>query len=77
MTKAVEAVVMFALLIFVFFAGVSYSDAVKSHAGWLFENNEEDSMLPDLVNGKGAVDEVTLQDDTSHGIEKNANDITN
>lgn len=35
-------------MIFCFFAGVKYSDDIKSHASWLFENKEEEVELPDL-----------------------------
>jgi len=62
MTKKIELIVVLFLLTFAFFAGVSYSDAIKHHAGWLFEPKEEEVELPDLSkesqNGSIAVDDV-------------------
>ena len=49
MVKIIELIVGLTLLIFSFFAGVKYSDSVKSHASWLFEAKEE-VELPDLSN---------------------------
>lgn len=48
MIKTVELIVAIFLMIFCFFAGVKYSDGVKSHASWLFESKEEEVELPDL-----------------------------
>lgn len=48
MIKTVELIVAIFLMIFCFFAGVKYSDNVKSHASWLFESKEEEVELPDL-----------------------------
>ncbi len=50
MVKLVEAIVVLTLLVFSFFIGVKYSESVKSHASWLFENKEEEVELPDLLN---------------------------
>lgn len=48
MIKTVELIVAIFLMIACFFAGVKYSDSVKSHASWLFESKEEEVELPDL-----------------------------
>jgi hypothetical protein len=48
MIKTTELIVAIFLMICCFFAGVKYSDSVKSHASWLFENKEEEVELPDL-----------------------------
>lgn len=48
MLKAIEAIVVFTLLIFSFIAGVKYSESVKNHASWLFEAKEDEVELPDL-----------------------------
>lgn len=49
MIKAIELIVAIFLVVFSFFAGVKYSDDIKSHASWLFENKgEEEVELPDL-----------------------------
>ncbi|OFW81174.1 MAG: hypothetical protein A2887_01490 [Alphaproteobacteria bacterium RIFCSPLOWO2_01_FULL_40_26] len=51
MIKTIELIVIITLLIFAFFAGVKYSDSVKSHASWLFETRDEEEVeLPDLSN---------------------------
>ncbi len=50
MTKAIEGIVIVTLLLFAFFIGVKYSESVKSHASWLFENKEDEVELPDLSN---------------------------
>lgn len=56
MIKVIELVIVIGLLAFSFFAGVKYSEAVKEHAGWLFESKgEEEIELPDL-SGEGNVD---------------------
>ncbi len=47
-TKSLEFAILLFLLVFAFFAGVNYSDAVKNHASWLFEPKEEEIELPDL-----------------------------
>lgn len=62
MIKVIELIVVLALLVFSFFAGVKYSDSVKQRASWLFENKEEEVELPDLstestVEAPAAVDE--------------------
>jgi len=48
MNRTIKLIATATLLIFSFFAGVKYSDSVKSHASWLFENKEEEVELPDL-----------------------------
>jgi hypothetical protein len=49
MIKTIELILVAVLLIFAFFAGVKYSESVKSHASWLFESKgEEEVELPDL-----------------------------
>lgn len=53
MIKAIEIIVVFTLLIFSFFAGVKYSESVKSHASWLFENKSDEVELPDLSSENG------------------------
>ena len=50
MIKVIELIIVATLLIFSFFAGVKYSDSVKNHASWLFEQKEEEVELPDLSN---------------------------
>lgn len=50
MTKAIEGIVIVTLLLFAFFIGVKYSESVKSHASWLFENKDDEVELPDLSN---------------------------
>lgn len=50
MIKVIELIVVLALLVFSFFAGVKYSDSVKQRASWLFESKEEEVELPDLSN---------------------------
>lgn len=50
MIKAIELIIVITLLIFSFFAGVKYSDVVRSHASWIFENKDEEVELPDLSN---------------------------
>jgi hypothetical protein len=54
MIKAIEIIVVFTLLIFSFFAGVKYSESVKSHASWLFENKSDEVELPDLSSENGS-----------------------
>jgi hypothetical protein len=49
MIKAVKFIIVAILLISSFFAGVKYSDSIKSHASWLFESKDaEEVELPDL-----------------------------
>ena len=50
MIKLVELIIIVILLVFSFLGGVKYSDGVKSHVSWLFENKEEEIELPDLSN---------------------------
>lgn len=54
MIKIIELIVVLALLVFSFFAGVKYSESVKQHAGWLFESKEDEVELPDLSNENSA-----------------------
>lgn len=58
MIKTIELIVAVFLMIFCFFAGVKYSDSIKSHASWLFESKEEEVELPDL-SGEGDI-EITV-----------------
>jgi hypothetical protein len=53
-TKGLELAILLFLLVFSFFAGVNYSDAVKNHASWLFEPKEEEIELPDLSKESGS-----------------------
>ncbi len=62
MIKTIELIVAIFLMVFSFFAGVKYSDDIKSHASWLFENKgEEEVELPDL-SGEGDI-EITVPTD--------------
>ncbi len=70
MIKTIELILVTILLIFSFFAGVKYSESVKSHASWLFESKEEEVELPDLsgennveisVPGEGAAESAPAQ----------------
>jgi len=61
MVKTIELIVVLTLLIFSFFAGVKYSDSVKSHASWLFEAKEE-VELPDLSNENINENSVTIDE---------------
>ena len=64
MIKTIELIVAIFLVVFSFFAGGKYSDDIKSHASWLFENKgEEEVELPDL-SGEGDV-EITVPTDGS------------
>ena len=58
MVKAIEVIVVITLLVFAFFIGVKYSDSVKNHASWLFEQKEEEVELPDLSNETSSVEET-------------------
>ena len=56
MIKTIELIVAIFLVVFSFFAGVKYSDDIRSHASWLFENKgEEEVELPDL-SGEGGIE---------------------
>lgn len=68
MVKTIELIVVLTLLIFSFFAGVKYSDSVKSHASWLFEAKEEEVELPDLSNENISENSVTL-DESGENLE--------
>ena len=62
MIKTIELIVAIFLMVFSFFAGVKYSDDIKSHASWLFENKvEEEVELPDL-SGEGDVEVIIPTD---------------
>lgn len=61
MIKAIELIVALFLMIFCFFAGVKYSDDIKSHASWLFESKEEEVELPDL-SSEGEIEITTPVD---------------
>jgi len=89
MIKIVELIIVVTLLIFSFLAGVKYSDSVKNHVSWLFENKEEEIELPDLSN-ENAVEIAPAEGnaDTNKGLdsansaenpanEVNANDSAN
>lgn len=54
MSKLSKSVFILVLILVSFFLGVSYSDSVKEHAGWLFEQKEEEIELPDMSQEKGA-----------------------
>ncbi len=55
MIKTIELILAIFLMFFCFFAGVKYSDSIKSHASWLFESKEEEVELPDL-SGEGDIE---------------------
>jgi hypothetical protein len=63
MTKTIQAFAILILAIFSFFAGVTYSDSVKNHAGWLFEQKEEEVELPDLSEEVIQENEGMIQED--------------
>ncbi len=69
MIKTIELIVVAALLVFAFFAGVKYSDSVKNHASWLFEiKDEEEVELPDLSNENGADVSVTIEENAAPAV---------
>ncbi len=72
-TKKIELALVLFLLVFAFFAGVSYSDAIKNHASWLFEPKEEEVELPDLSNEKPG-DAVIIDDNGENVDNKNNQD---
>ncbi len=47
MNKTLELILILFIAVVSFVLGVKYSPAVKSHATWMFENNQE-VQLPDL-----------------------------
>jgi hypothetical protein len=53
MGKIIELLIILGLLVFSFFSGVKYSENVKEHASWLFEDKEGDAAMPE-----GATEEV-------------------
>lgn len=70
MIKVIETIVVITLLIFAFFSGVKYSEAVKEHANWLFESDEVE--LPDLkTNSKGEIIEE-IEDEGADASEEEA-----
>lgn len=89
MIKIVELIIVVTLLIFSFLAGVKYSDSVKNHVSWLFENKEEEIELPDLSNenaveiapAEGATDASKVSDQANPAenapSDVNAGDLDN
>jgi len=77
MIKIVELIIVVTLLIFSFLAGVKYSDSVKNHVSWLFENKEEEIELPDLSN-ENAVEIAPVEGnvDANKGLDS-ANSVEN
>lgn len=64
MIKTIELIIIILLLVGSFFAGVKYSDEVKSSASWLLESRgEEEIELPDLASDRKI--ETTLPVDES------------
>lgn len=60
MIKTAEALVMFSLFLVVFFAGVNYSDTVKSKASWLFEKEEAEVDLTKIKHPNQEVENVVV-----------------
>ena len=50
MIRAVEIIVIIALMVFSFFLGVKYANKVKSHLSWLENQEEQEIDLPDMSN---------------------------
>jgi hypothetical protein len=50
MIRAVEIIIIIALLIFSFFMGVIYSASVKSHLSWINIKEEQEIEIPDMPN---------------------------
>lgn len=48
MVRAVEIIVIIALMIFSFFLGVKYASKVKAHLSWLENQEEQEIDLPDM-----------------------------
>jgi hypothetical protein len=48
MVRAVEIIVIIAVIVFSFFLGVKYSGKVKTHLGWLENQEEQEIDLPDM-----------------------------
>lgn len=69
MTKTIQIFATIILIIFAFFAGVSYSDAIKSHASWLFEQKEDEIELPDLSEEPAEV-ETQMPENNEMGTEQ-------
>ena len=63
MLKAIELTIVLTLLIFAFFAGVTYSGAIKDHASWIFEVDEEVAELPKIPSK--SIIEVEIKDDVA------------
>lgn len=67
MTKSMQLVLVLALAIFSFIAGVRYSDSVKTHASWLFEGKQDEVELPDLSH-EGAGDNAAVVDENGESL---------
>ena len=48
MVRAVEIIVIIALMVFSFFLGVKYASKVKAHLSWLENQEEQEIDLPDM-----------------------------
>jgi hypothetical protein len=48
MVRAVEIIVIIALMVFSFFLGVKYANKVKTHLNWLQHQEEQEIDLPDV-----------------------------
>jgi len=48
MVRAVEIIVIIALMVFSFFLGVKYAGKVKAHLSWLENQEEQEIDLPDM-----------------------------
>jgi hypothetical protein len=71
MVKVIELIVVLALLVFSFFAGVKYSDSVRERASWLFESKEEEVELPDL-SGENPAEAGAPMDENGVNLENPA-----
>lgn len=72
MIKLVELIIIVILLVFSFLGGVKYSDGVKSHVSWLFENKEEEIELPDLSN-ENAVEITAPTEGANSAVDETGN----
>ena len=57
MIRAVEIIVIIALMVFSFFFGVKYANEVKSHLSWLKNQEEQEIDLPDM-SGENTESEI-------------------
>lgn len=74
MIRTIELIVIITLIIFAFFAGVKYSDSIKSHASWLFETKDEEEIeLPDLSN-ENKVEIIAPSESTSEAPSESASE---